>query len=71
MALTPQAISDRLEIEDVLIRYCYAVDDRDWHSYRAAFTPDAVIDDTVMPDGANQAVAVGCATYALIRHATR
>src|SRR5688500_7380797 len=47
MALTQQAISDRLEIEEVLIRYCYAVDDRDWHSYRTIFTPDAVIDDTV------------------------
>jgi len=29
MALTQQDIADRLEIEDVLIRYCYAVDDRD------------------------------------------
>ena len=47
MALTQQEITDRLEIEDVLIRYCYAVDDRDWDAYRKIFTPDAVIDDTV------------------------
>jgi 3-phenylpropionate/cinnamic acid dioxygenase small subunit len=47
MALTLQEISDRLEIEDVLVRYCYAVDDRDWDAYRKIFTPDAVIDDTV------------------------
>jgi hypothetical protein len=47
MALTPQEISDRLEIEEVLIRYCYSVDDRDWDTYRKLFTPDAVIDDTV------------------------
>ena len=47
MALSQQEISDRLEIEDVLIRYCYAVDDRNWDAYRQVFTPDAVIDDTV------------------------
>ena len=47
VALTQQEIADRLEIEDVLTRYCYAVDDRDWDAYRKVFTPDAVIDDTV------------------------
>jgi hypothetical protein len=47
VTLTLQEISDRLEVHDVLIRYCYAVDDRDWDAYRQVFTPDAVIDDTV------------------------
>jgi hypothetical protein len=47
MALSQQEISDRLEIEDLLVRYCYAVDDRDWDAYRKIFTPDAVLDDTV------------------------
>ena len=47
MSLSLQEISDRLEIEDLLVRYCYAIDDRDWDAYRATFTPDAVIDDTV------------------------
>ena len=47
MGLTLKEISDRLEIEGVLVRYCYAVDDRDWDAYRKVFTPDAVIDDTV------------------------
>jgi hypothetical protein len=47
MLLSLKQISDRLEVEDVLTRYCYAVDDRDWSAYRAIFTPDAVIDDTV------------------------
>ena len=42
-----QQISDRLEIREVLTRYCYAVDDRDWDAYRQLFTSDAVIDDTV------------------------
>ncbi|HZU26052.1 MAG TPA: nuclear transport factor 2 family protein [Bryobacteraceae bacterium] len=47
MTLTREQISDRLEIEDVLTRYCYAVDDRDWDAYRSLFTADAVIDDRV------------------------
>ena len=47
MSLSIQQISDRIEIQDVLTRYCYAVDDRDWDKYRQLFTSDAVIDDTV------------------------
>ncbi|KAA6462875.1 nuclear transport factor 2 family protein [Acidobacteria bacterium AB60] len=47
MALTPEQISDRIEIEDVLTGYCYAVDDREWDLYRGLFTHDAVIDDRI------------------------
>jgi hypothetical protein len=47
MTLSLQEISDRLEIEDLLVRYCYSVDDRDWNTYRNIFTADAVLDDTV------------------------
>jgi len=47
MALSREQISDRLEIGDVLTRYCYAVDDREWEVYRKLFTADAVIDDRV------------------------
>jgi hypothetical protein len=47
MALSRDQISDRLEIEDVLTRYCYSVDDREWDIYRGLFTHDAVIDDRV------------------------
>jgi ketosteroid isomerase-like protein len=47
MSFSMQEISDRLEIQDVLTRYCYAVDDRDWDAYRHLFTSDAVIDDTI------------------------
>jgi hypothetical protein len=47
MALSREQMSDRVEIEDVLTRYCYAVDDREWNAYRDLFTPDAVIDDCV------------------------
>ena len=46
LSLSIQHISDRLEIQDILTQYCYAVDDRDWDKYRQLFTPDAVIDDT-------------------------
>ena len=41
-----QEISDRLEIQDLLSRYSYAIDDRDWDRLDAIFTPDAVIDDS-------------------------
>jgi SnoaL-like domain len=47
MALSLDQISDRIEIVDVLVRYCYAVDDREWDLYRELFVPDAVIDDRV------------------------
>jgi ketosteroid isomerase-like protein len=42
-----QEIADRIEIDQVLARYCHAVDDRDWKTYRTIFTEDAVIDDIV------------------------
>jgi ketosteroid isomerase-like protein len=45
MTLTAQEISDRLEIEQLLVRYCHAVDQRDWDAYRAVYTEDALIDD--------------------------
>jgi ketosteroid isomerase-like protein len=45
--LSPQEISDRIEIDQVLARYCHAVDERDWQTYRIIFTEDAVIDDVV------------------------
>src|ERR671924_87709 len=45
MTLSLQEISDRIEIEELLVRYCYAVDDRDWDAYRNLFTTDAVLDD--------------------------
>lgn len=47
MTMSLQEISDRVEIEDLMVRYCYAIDDRDWDAYRSVFTADAIIDDTV------------------------
>jgi ketosteroid isomerase-like protein len=43
--MSTQEISDRLEIEQLLIRYCHAIDQRDWDGYRSVYTDDAVIDD--------------------------
>lgn len=42
--LSLQEISDRLEIQDLLARYCHAIDSRDWDALDAVFTPDAQID---------------------------
>lgn len=39
-----QEISDRLEIQDLLARYTYAVDAQDWEVLDRTFTPDAAID---------------------------
>lgn len=39
-----QEISDRLEIHDLLARYCFAIDERDWNALDGVFAPDARID---------------------------
>jgi ketosteroid isomerase-like protein len=39
-----QALSDKLEIQDLLARYARGVDSKDWDLYRSVFTDDAVID---------------------------
>lgn len=46
--LTLQEISDRMEIQDVMVEYCYAIDTRKWDRLDDVFTPDAVIDYTEM-----------------------
>jgi ketosteroid isomerase-like protein len=45
MTLAIQEMSDRMEIEQLLIRYCHAIDERDWDTSRSVYTEDAVIDD--------------------------
>ena len=42
--LSLQEISDRIEIEDVLKRYAYAIDERNFDDLDNVFTPDATID---------------------------
>jgi 3-phenylpropionate/cinnamic acid dioxygenase small subunit len=39
-------ISDRLEINDLLARYCHALDRKDWPAFRAVFSEDAILDFT-------------------------
>ena len=41
-----QEISDRLEIGDLLIRYCTAIDSKQYDDLDAVFTPEAIIDYT-------------------------
>jgi ketosteroid isomerase-like protein len=51
MTLSAQEISDRFEIEELPVRYCYAIDRRDWDAYRSVYTEDAVIDDVSAGEG--------------------
>jgi hypothetical protein len=59
MPTSLQELSDRLEINDLLVRYCTAVDRMDWDLYRSCFLPDAVIDYTEAggPRGSTQEVS--------------
>jgi ketosteroid isomerase-like protein len=41
-------MSDRFEIQDLLVGYCYAVDNRDFDALDHYFTEDAVIDYSEM-----------------------
>lgn len=44
-------MSDRQEIEDVLIRYAESLDGRDWEGLRKCFMPDAVADYGALSGG--------------------
>ncbi|RMI31407.1 nuclear transport factor 2 family protein [Nocardia stercoris] len=46
--LSLQEISDRMEIEDLMVRYSHAVDTRQWDLLDEVFTADAHIDYTAM-----------------------
>jgi hypothetical protein len=48
MTLSLQEISDRLELQELAVRYSTSVDRKDWALYESLFTPDAVIDYTAM-----------------------
>jgi ketosteroid isomerase-like protein len=43
-----QEISDRMEIQDLMVAYCYAIDTSDWDALDDVFTTDAVIDYSEM-----------------------
>ena len=44
--LSIREISDRIEINDLLIRYTVAIDTKDWKLLDTCFTPDARVDYT-------------------------
>jgi 3-phenylpropionate/cinnamic acid dioxygenase small subunit len=44
MTLSLQQISDRIEINDLLIRYTKAIDQKDWKLLDTVFMPDAEVD---------------------------
>jgi len=44
MTLSLQQVSDRIEINDLLIRYTRAIDQKDWELLDTVFTPDAEVD---------------------------
>lgn len=46
--LSLQEISDRFEIQDLMVRYSHAVDTRQWDLLDDVFTPDAHIDYSAM-----------------------
>lgn len=48
MTLSVQEMSDRFEIQDLMVGYCYAVDDRDFDALDNYFTQDAIIDYSEM-----------------------
>lgn len=53
-----QEISDRMELQQLLVDYCHAIDDNDWDALDNVFTPDAVIDYSEMiPFRGNRAQA--------------
>ena len=42
--LNSERLADRAAIEDLVIAYAHAVDDRDWQRWERLFWPDATID---------------------------
>ncbi|GAA5050470.1 nuclear transport factor 2 family protein [Nocardia callitridis] len=46
--LSLQEISDRMEIQDLMVRYAHAVDTAQWELLDEIFTPDAHIDYSAM-----------------------
>ena len=48
MPMSLQELSDRQEIQDLMVAYCYAIDRKNWDELDEVFTADAVIDYTEM-----------------------
>jgi len=48
MTMTLEEVSDRMEIQDLLVDYSYAIDRRDWDALDDVFAPGAQIDYSAM-----------------------
>lgn len=46
MSMSLREISDRLELQDLMVSYCSMVDRKEWERMSSVFTPDAYIDYT-------------------------
>ncbi|RXV65506.1 nuclear transport factor 2 family protein [Burkholderia stabilis] len=42
--MTPQETIDRIEIQDLLTRYCHAIDRQDWREFERLFASNAMLD---------------------------
>ena len=51
MGYTPQELADRAEISDVIVRYGWAIDTKDWELLDTCFTADAEVDYSSNPGG--------------------
>ena len=51
MGYSPQELADRAEIHDVIIRYGWAIDTKDWSLLDSCFTDDAHVDYSSNPGG--------------------
>ena len=40
MTMSLEEISDRMEIQDLMVRYSYAIDSRNWDALDDVFTPE-------------------------------
>ena len=49
--MTPQELSDRAEIHDLIVRYGWAIDTKDWALLDSCFTEDAFVDYSSNPGG--------------------
>ena len=51
MGYSPQELADRAEIHDVIVRYGWAIDTKDWALLDTCFTEDAEVDYSSNPGG--------------------
>ena len=65
MTLSPQELSDRLEIQDLLVDYSHAIDTRDWDALDDVFTPDAFIDYSAFGGSTGDLATTGNGGYGL------